>query len=427
MNKDIKALRERLQQLETQHKAGAVGRKAYDTGKAQLEREILEAVLAAPAAGGAAPSPRPSGQMTAALLSFVVVLAVAGYAWTGSPGVPSAGPPGTRTEGADLSNPHAGGSEQEQFAAAVQKLAERLQGQPDDAEGWAMLARSYGMMGRIDDAVPAYAKAVALVGNDAKLLADYADTLALKNGRNIEGEPLKLVERALKLEPTNLKALSLAGAAAFNRQDFAGAVRYWEQVAKNAPPDSPYLPQVQASIAEARERGGLGLAAVASGQAAAQPSAAAPAAPAKTAPPAAPVAAAPPAATVQAPADAGKSAAPTAAALLRGTVKLSPALAQMAGPNDIVFIYARPAEGSRMPLAILRKQVRDLPAEFALDDSMAMSPGAKLSLFPKVVVSARISKNGQATAAAGDLTGQSAPVGPSTAGLMIEINEVVKN
>jgi len=138
MNKDIKALRERLQQLETQHKAGAVGRKAYDTGKAQLEREILEAVLAAPAAGASAPSPRPSGPMTAALLSFVVVLAVAGYAWTGSPGVPSAGPPGTNAAGADLSNPHAGGSEQEQFAAAVQKLAERLKGQPDDAEGWAM-------------------------------------------------------------------------------------------------------------------------------------------------------------------------------------------------------------------------------------------------------------------------------------------------
>ena len=107
--------------------------------------------------------------------------------------------------------------------------------------------------------------------DDARLLADYADTLALKNNRNLEGEPMKLVERALKIEPTNLKALSLAGAAAFNRQDYAGAVRYWEQVAKNAPPDSPYLPQVQSSIAEARERGGLGSAAVASGQAARRP------------------------------------------------------------------------------------------------------------------------------------------------------------
>jgi len=92
-----------------------------------------------------------------------------------------------------------------------------------------------------------------------------------------------------------------------------------------------------------------------------------------------------------------------------------------------VFIFARPAEGSRMPLAILRKQVKDLPVDFVLDDSMAMSPGAKLSLFPKVVVSARVSKSGQAVPAAGDLSGQSTPVGPTTDGLMIEINEVVKN
>jgi cytochrome c-type biogenesis protein CcmH len=270
-----------------------------------------------------------------------------------------------------------------------------------------MLARSYGMLGRIDDALPAYQKAVALRADDARLLADYADTLALKNNRNLEGEPMKLVERALKIEPTNLKALSLAGAAAFNRQDYAVAVRYWEQVAKNAPPDSPYLPQVQSSIAEARERGGLGSAAVASGQAAPQ---------------AAPVAAAKPAAAQPAAAlDAA------AGATIRGTVRLAPALAMLAAPTDAVFIYARPAEGSRMPLAILRKQVKDLPAEFTLDDSMAMSPAAKLSLFPKVVISARVTKTGQAVTAPGDLTGQSAPVGPSTSGVMIEINEVVKN
>ncbi|HSQ71855.1 MAG TPA: tetratricopeptide repeat protein, partial [Rubrivivax sp.] len=296
-------------------------------------------------------------------------------------------------------------------AAAVEKLAERLQGQPDDAEGWAMLARSYGMLGRIDEAVPAYQKAVALNGQDARLLADYADTLALKNDRNIEGEPLKLVERALKIEPTNLKALSLAGAAAFNRQDYAGAVRYWEQVAANAPADSPYLPQVQSSIAEARERGGLGPAAAAA-PAAGKAAAAAPVTPAAET-----VAAAKPAVTPDA----------AAGATIRGTVRLAPALAAMASPTDTVFILARPAEGSRMPLAILRKQVRDLPTEFTLDDSMAMSPAAKLSLFPQVVVIARVTKSGQAVPSAGDLTGQTAPVGPTTSGLLIEINEVVKN
>lgn len=421
MNQDIKALRERLQQLEAQHAKGSIGRKAYESAKARLEREILQAVLAAPETGaavaeGAAPaaSVRPSRGMSVGVLSFVVVLAVAGYAWTGSPGVPSAGSP-SAAGAAAASNPHASGAQEQEFAAAVEQLAERLKGKPEDAEGWAMLARSYGMLGRIDDALPAYQKAVALRSDDARLLADYADTLALKNNRDLEGEPLKLVERALKIEPNNLKALSLAGAAAFNRQDYAGAVRYWEQVTRNAPPDSPYLPQVQSSIAEARERGGLGLAAIAGGGATQAP---------------APAMAAKPAATPAAqPASAPTAAAPVAAAGagLRGTVRLAPALAVMAAPTDAVFIYARPAEGSRMPLAILRKQVKDLPAEFALDDSMAMSPGAKLSLFPQVVVSARVSKSGLAVPSAGDLTGQSAPVGPSANGLMIEINEVVKN
>lgn len=414
MNKDITALRERLKQLQKLHQEGTVGKKAFETGKAQLEREILQAVLAAPeAAAAGAETPRPSRAMTAGVLSFVVVLAVAGYAWTGSPGVPSAGPP-SQAAAAGGANPHtSSAAEEAQFAAAVEQLAERLKGQPDDVEGWAMLARSYGMLGRLDDALTAYQKAVALNGQDARLLADYADTLALKNDRNLEGEPLALVERALKIEPTNLKALSLAGAAAFNRQDYAGAVRYWEQVVQHAPPESPYLPQVQASIAEARERGGAGLAAVAAGQAAT---------------PAAAVAAAKPAPSA-APKPAADPPLPDAAAgaTLRGTVRLAPALAMMAAPTDTVFIFARPAEGSRMPLAILRKQVKDLPADFVLDDSMAMSPAAKLSLFPQVVVSARVSKSGQAVPGAGDLTGQSAPIPPTASGLLIEINEVVKN
>jgi cytochrome c-type biogenesis protein CcmH len=411
MNNDIKVLRERLQQLKRQHAEGAIGRKAFETGKAQLEREILDAVLAGATPAGGAAAPRPSRAMTAGLLSFVVVLAVAGYAWTGSPGVRSAGAPSAATADASGGNPHTGSATEEaQFAAAVEQLAERLKGQPDDAEGWAMLARSYGMLGRFDDALPAYEKAVALAGQDARLLADYADTMAVKNNRNIEGEPLKLVERALKIDPTNLKALSLAGAAAFNRQDYAGAVRYWEQVAAHAPPDSPYLPQVQSSIAEARQRGGLA------------PAAGAAAAAAKPAPAPAVVAAAAP----DTPAAKGG---PDAAAggTIRGTVRLAPALAAMASPTDTVFILARPAEGSRMPLAILRKQVRDLPAEFTLDDSLAMSPAAKLSLFPKVVVAARVTKSGQAVPSAGDLVGQSAPVPPTASGLMIEINEVVKN
>jgi cytochrome c-type biogenesis protein CcmH len=108
-----------------------------------------------------------------------------------------------------------------------------------------------------------------------------------------------------------------------------------------------------------------------------------------------------------------------------GTVTLAPALAAKARPDDTLFVFARAAEGPRMPLAILRKQVKDLPFSFTLDDSMAMSTTARLSSTPRVVVGARISARGDATPQPGDLQGYSAPVAPGAAGLKIQIAEVI--
>jgi cytochrome c-type biogenesis protein CcmH len=109
-----------------------------------------------------------------------------------------------------------------------------------------------------------------------------------------------------------------------------------------------------------------------------------------------------------------------------GTITIAAALAGQAGPTDTVFVFARAADGPRMPLAVLRKQVKDLPFEFKLDDSMAMSPAATISSAGRVVVGVRVSKSGDAMAQNGDLTGQSAPVSPGATGLKIEIAEVVR-
>jgi cytochrome c-type biogenesis protein CcmH len=398
MSDSLAALRGQLQELESRKSGGAIGMKEYEQERGRIERALAELVLAqgagaaAAGAAGAAvaaePAPRPPTRLVALVSLAVLAIAVAGYAVTGSPELATGKVPVAQGEGA----PHEAGAEQ--FAAAVERLAERLKEQPDNAEGWAMLARSYVQLGRLPDAVPAFRKAVSLATDDARLLADYADALAVQNNRSLDGEPAQLIERALKIEPDNLKALALAGTAAYNRKDYAAAVKHWERMAQVAPPDSPWRDQLMSSIAEARQLGGLGRAApaqaaAATAQAASPPSAA-------------------------------------GAASVRGTVRLAPALAAQARPDDTVFIVARAAEGPRIPLAVLRKQVKDLPFDFTLDDSLAMQPAMRISAFPRIVVDARVSKSGQAQPAAGDLAGRSAPVANDTADLVIEISEVVK-
>jgi cytochrome c-type biogenesis protein CcmH len=402
MNDDISTLRTQLQELKALHDEGSLDAKAYDKAKAPLERKLLDSVLAAPVAAPA--TARPNRNFIALMSVAVVAIAGAGYLWKGSPGAPSASTPGaTRSAAATadgVAPPHSEDDNEQQFAAAVAQLAEKLKAQPDNAEGWAMLARSYSRLGRHAEAVPAYEKAVALNGNDARLLADYADTLAVQNNRSLAGAPMKLVERALKIDPDSPKALALAGTDAFERKDFATAVRHWEKLAQGMPADSAFMPELQSSIAQARELGGMPKAATA-------PAVAATAGPA------------PGPAPTQAAAAPGVS-------TLQGSVRLSPAMAKLASPTDTVFIFARAAEGPRMPLAILRMQVKDLPLKFTLDDSSAMSPAMRLSQHPRVVVGARVSKSGQATPAPGDLVGQSGPVDNTAGAVDIEINEQVK-
>jgi cytochrome c-type biogenesis protein CcmH len=111
--------------------------------------------------------------------------------------------------------------------------------------------------------------------------------------------------------------------------------------------------------------------------------------------------------------------------VVRGEIRLAPALKEKAAPDDTVFIFARAAQGPRMPLAVLRKQVRDLPATFQLDDSMAMNPALKLSSVAQVVVTARVSRSGGAMPQSGDLQGESPPVAPGAKAVSITIDQVV--
>ena len=261
-----------------------------------------------------------------------------------------------------------------------------------------MLARSYTVLGRFGDAIPAYARAAELQPNNAALLSDYADAVAATQQTANNPRSIALIERALKADPKYPKALALAGSAAFDRGEYAVAIAHWQKIADQLPPGSELAPRVQAMIGEAREKlGGAG------------------AAPAPSPPPAA-------LAAVRPPASAAKAATGTS---VSGTVTLDPALAAQAAPDDSVFVFARAASGSRMPLAVQRAQVKDLPLAFRLDDSMAMAPGMTLSSAPQLTVGARISKSGNAIAQPGDLAGETTGVAPGAKNVAIRIGTVV--
>ncbi len=289
----------------------------------------------------------------------------------------------------------------DQIATLAERLAERLKRSPDDAHGWVMLARSYTALGRWDPAAQAYAQAAKLVPNDAGLLADYADALAKARGRKLDGEPFEIVKRALEADPNHVKSLALAGSAEFERKSYAAAVGYWERIVPLVDADSEFGRSIQRSIGQARDLGKLP----------SRRAAVAPAATSRSKPPAA-AAAAP-----------TTSAIPSAAAIT-GTARLAPALASQVAPGDALFIFARAAEGARTTLAVVRVRAGHLPYEFRLDDSQALTPDARLSVQGSVVVTARISKSGNAIAKPGDLQGSSKPVAPGATGLELVIDQV---
>ena len=282
-----------------------------------------------------------------------------------------------------------------QIDAMINKLIDRLKQQPGDVQGWTMLGRAQTLLGRANEASVAYARAVALRGDDARLLVDYAEALGIAAGNRLGGEPTKLIDRALRIDPAQPKALALAGAAAFDRKDYAAAVRHWEKLLAASAPEAEFVVQLRDGIAQARELGKLPTAAVVV------------------------------AATDAAPLNSA-SAAPASSFKVSGVITLAPAVADKVRPDDTLFVFARAVNGPRMPLVILRKQARDLPLRFTLDDTMAMAGNAALLKgVQQVVVGARLSRSGQAMPQTGDVSGQSNAVHVGSAGVQILISELV--
>ncbi len=358
--------REQLDELAAELQRGAITKEEFERASREVERRIV-----AENTGGtpALATHRPALAAAIAVGLLLPLAAVLGYLQLGSPGALNGVAAQTEVSA-------------EQLETLVERLETRLQQTPDDAEGWMLLGRSLSVLEKYDRAAKAYARATELAPTDAGLLVDYADALAMAQGRKLEGKPLALVKRALEMEPTQLKALALAGTAEFERRNYAAAIGYWERILKITPLQSEFALAVAANIAEARTLG-----ASASAQ-------------------------------KKDPALKGKQS-------LQGVVSIEPALAAGLSPGDTVFVLARPARGSRMPLAVARTTVAALPYRFKLDDSMAMAPGATISSHAEVVVAARVSRSGNATPQKGDIEGASGPVAPGASGVRVVLSRIV--
>lgn len=214
----------------------------------------------APAAGTAPAetlNPQAPRRLQAGLFVIVLALAVAGYAITGAPGQSGLGtrPAATLASAAPAPANDADASPA-QVAEVVEQIAQRLKEQPENATGWALLARAYAAMGRHTEAVPAFERAVALAGEQANLLADLAEARASLNNGELDAQATNLVARALAVQASHPKARVLAGSAAFNRRDYGAALGHWEQALRGLPADSPVAQQLVAGMAQARQLGG---------------------------------------------------------------------------------------------------------------------------------------------------------------------------
>ncbi|MGA0024573.1 MAG: c-type cytochrome biogenesis protein CcmI [Burkholderiales bacterium] len=375
---NIGIYRDQLRELDEDLATGTIDRERHAEARGELERRLLEDAGSMPAAAATA-APKTARRTAIALAAMVPVAAVSLYLVTGNPdGIARPAMTAGRGAGHDITP--------QQVEEMIGKLAARLKESPGDGEGWVVLGRSYAALDRYKEAADAYAQAAARIPGSAQVLVDYADVLAMAQGRKLAGEPEKLVRRALEIDPGHPKALAMAGTVAFENKQYATAVAHWQKLAAALPPGSEIAAAVQGSIDEARALGGI------------KPQAAAPAIKQST----------------------------PAAASVGGTVRLADSLKSKAAPGDSLFIFARAKDGPPAPLAVLRKRVADLPVKFTLDDSMAMAPGMTLSRFGTVILGARISKSGNAVRQPGDIEGYSKAVSTGTTGIEIIIDTEVR-
>jgi cytochrome c-type biogenesis protein CcmH len=246
---NVLVYKDQYRELDADLKDGLIGHEQYQQEKSELERRLLEDVAARSNSSSAAP--RGNNKFAYGVAAFIPIGAIALYFFVGNPkGVNPASAPATMPA---TSSDQAGSMSPQQIAANIEKLADRLKQNPNDAQGWTMLARSYMMQERFSDAASAYEKLTTLNANDADAWADYAEALALANSQNLAGKPTEAIKRALQINPKHEKALDLAGSAAYQAGDYNKAIEYWQKLLKLLPPGSDELKTITDQISKTKE------------------------------------------------------------------------------------------------------------------------------------------------------------------------------
>lgn len=353
---NIDVYRDQLRDLEAEYAQGAFDKDQFDAAKLELENRLAEDALS----DEDQPVFNKGGKKLGIALGVAIPLLAFGiYFLIGNPWA---------IEQA-AKQPMAAGQHGD-FSAMLKKIREKTEENPNDAEAWLMLAKTHSVMEQWPESNKAYAKAVQLQPKNATALAGYAESLAILNGRVMQGQPAELIRQALEINPKEPKALELAGIGAFQENNFAQAAYYWKQLLNQLPPESPYAMDIAMAMKEAKER-----AETAFGK----------------------------------PLDKVLGSDKVVIQTINGKVEISPALNGKVPANATIFLFAKPLEGG-MPVAAIRSDASKLPLEFELNDSMAMNPEMRLTSFKEVTLTARVSLTGEAMAKSGDLEGTLTPV-----------------
>ena len=364
---NAKVYRDQILDLDREHDSGHISDEEWQQSRDELSLRLLEDTSAVD--DPAAKTEKPA-IWTAVVLAVALPLGSMGmYMWVGQP--EALNPLALKTP--DQVDP-------KDLTKMAQTLAEKLQDKPDNLQGWVMLGRTYRTLENFDAALRAYDSALKL-SDDDDLKLERIEVIAMQRQGQFEGEPWNVIREVLQRDPQHFGALLTAGSASYAEGKFADALKYWEQARKPLDANNPDLAGLESAISTVRERLGMP--------------------PAKAAP------------------------AATSGLNVTGQVNLSASLKSKASPNDVVFIYATPANGDRMPLAIFKTTVSQLPFNFTLDDSTAMAPDRKLSAAGEVMVKVRVTKSGNAMPQSGDLSGSLGPVKVGAKGLKLEIKDQI--